>query len=712
MLAEKRSKANYHAAVTLRKGLKGDFMDHYGFGARMLEKMGWSKGKGLGLNSDGEVNPIAIKMKSDNKGLGFARTSEDIAVAQQQGFDALLASFSEGTDEKKLDSDTAAETEAAEVNAPKSLEQMSKKSRARVHYQKFTRGKDLSRASSKDLASILGVGMFNPKPSSEPERIPDVGPPIPSARVLYSGSGTTTTDYFKKKYEEKKRKMEASDFENGATKTSTFVDTSSVNLDVMEENDGNNSFTEENDGSSNDPKKMKKKKKKTDKSSETDIPLNTSILNSTMNEDGVLSSNSRRKSVTWGEVEVSFVSKYIKDMVDTSGESVNGDLPSETSNTSDDTTVVECEKKKKRKKSKKDKEIYQTEEISEGAGTEDLNMVPDQLLTATISEHSFDLSNKKKKKKKSKGEKEETSACNSQGSVGNESLKCDITDDGLANDRKIKKRKKKMAIDEAATVCESVSLNCNGTGENFECGVSGKKKKKSEHVLDEDTGVPVVVASSSESKKKRKRSEDEESPTHSEPVEGAFEKKKKKKKSHENDNRRGEENAVEITFTTSSVNCTGTPEEKKKKETVENETSGNIANIVEKSKKRSAQSGNENGEEKALSNDLVVSETIPEEGSKKKKKKNRKEPGDNTEKPVNDQKPLTCKLTFNKPTGPHVIEDVRDYNHKRVYAALGCNVKEAVEKTITLQVPPTGFSGSNLDEILGYGQAFKLGGSC
>ena len=33
--------------------------------------MGWSKGQGLGANKQGQVDPISIKQKDDNKGIGF-----------------------------------------------------------------------------------------------------------------------------------------------------------------------------------------------------------------------------------------------------------------------------------------------------------------------------------------------------------------------------------------------------------------------------------------------------------------------------------------------------------------------------------------------------------------------------------------------------------------------------------------------------------------
>ena len=38
------------------------------FGHKMLEKMGWSKGKGLGANEDGNPDHITVKHKADTKG--------------------------------------------------------------------------------------------------------------------------------------------------------------------------------------------------------------------------------------------------------------------------------------------------------------------------------------------------------------------------------------------------------------------------------------------------------------------------------------------------------------------------------------------------------------------------------------------------------------------------------------------------------------------
>ncbi|CAH6828179.1 Pinx1 [Phodopus roborovskii] len=47
------------------------------FGQRMLEKMGWSKGKGLGAQEQGATEHIKVKVKNNNLGLGATNNTED-----------------------------------------------------------------------------------------------------------------------------------------------------------------------------------------------------------------------------------------------------------------------------------------------------------------------------------------------------------------------------------------------------------------------------------------------------------------------------------------------------------------------------------------------------------------------------------------------------------------------------------------------------------
>lgn len=115
-------------------------------GLKLMEKMGYQKGKGLGKNKNGIIAPITARQKQDSKGMGFDG-HDDVWLAHQDDFQAVLASLN-----------MEHGNEDAKEEGKKSLEKLSKKSKKRVHYQKFTRGKDLANYSTTDLSCILGTG--------------------------------------------------------------------------------------------------------------------------------------------------------------------------------------------------------------------------------------------------------------------------------------------------------------------------------------------------------------------------------------------------------------------------------------------------------------------------------------------------------------------------------------------------------------------------
>lgn len=80
----------------------------------------------------------------------------------------------------------------------KSLEEKSQKSRARVHYKKFTRGKDLSRYSAKDLANIFGKRSLKEENKKE-EPISVEEEKKSKAFGIETIQGGSMADYFKKK---------------------------------------------------------------------------------------------------------------------------------------------------------------------------------------------------------------------------------------------------------------------------------------------------------------------------------------------------------------------------------------------------------------------------------------------------------------------------------------------------------------------------------
>ncbi|XP_042659053.1 PIN2/TERF1-interacting telomerase inhibitor 1 isoform X2 [Tyto alba] len=123
----------------------------------MLEKMGWSKGKGLGAQEQGNTEHIKVQVKNNMLGLGATINYEDNWIAHQDDFNQLLAELN--------DCHGQGETVSSVNNQKKtfSLEEKSKSSKKRVHYMKFAKGKDLSSRSEDDLSCIFGKRQKNMK---------------------------------------------------------------------------------------------------------------------------------------------------------------------------------------------------------------------------------------------------------------------------------------------------------------------------------------------------------------------------------------------------------------------------------------------------------------------------------------------------------------------------------------------------------------------
>ncbi|MBN3309158.1 PINX1 inhibitor, partial [Amia calva] len=177
----------------------------------MLEKMGWSKGKGLGKSEQGSTEHVKVKLKNNSLGLGTSTNHEDNWIAHQDDFSKLLA-----------DLNSCHSQNASEETQHFSLEEKSKTSRKRVHYMKFTKGKDLSNRSETDLACIFGKRMKKAKKEeedssssqeSQDERVmdvkdvkPEVTPDLDVETTLNTvTSRMTMQEYFAKRMAQLKR---------------------------------------------------------------------------------------------------------------------------------------------------------------------------------------------------------------------------------------------------------------------------------------------------------------------------------------------------------------------------------------------------------------------------------------------------------------------------------------------------------------------------
>ena len=66
--------------------------DESKFGQKLMEKMGWEKGKGLGANENGRVQHISLKLKDNNKGIGF-EGHDDTWLEHQNDFQVPIIRF-------------------------------------------------------------------------------------------------------------------------------------------------------------------------------------------------------------------------------------------------------------------------------------------------------------------------------------------------------------------------------------------------------------------------------------------------------------------------------------------------------------------------------------------------------------------------------------------------------------------------------------------
>ncbi|XP_069872888.1 PIN2/TERF1-interacting telomerase inhibitor 1 isoform X3 [Dipodomys merriami] len=194
MLAERRRKQKW--AVDPRNTAWSN--DDSKFGQRMLEKMGWSKGKGLGAQEQGATDHIKVQVKNNHLGLGATNNNEDNWIANQDDFNQLLAELSSHHGQETADSSDHKEKKSF------SLEEKSKISKNRVHYMKFTKGKDLSSRSKTDLDCIFGKRQS--KKTAEEEC--STSTPDGNESTTTTTSAFTIQEYFAKRMSQLKNKLQ------------------------------------------------------------------------------------------------------------------------------------------------------------------------------------------------------------------------------------------------------------------------------------------------------------------------------------------------------------------------------------------------------------------------------------------------------------------------------------------------------------------------
>ncbi|XP_061602511.1 PIN2/TERF1-interacting telomerase inhibitor 1 [Cololabis saira] len=259
MLAEPRRKQKW--SVDPRNSAWSK--DESKFGQKMLERMGWSKGKGLGRTEQGSTDHIKVKVKNNNYGLGTNASQEDNWIAHQDDFNELLAQLNSHHSQN-----TGSEAHPEEKEGF-SLEEKSKTSKKRVHYMKFTKGKDLSSRSETDLNCIFGkrgrpIKEQEQESSSSDSQGETEENGTPAAPVLDTESITKTVKSSLNMQEYFAQRMAQLKKGRGAQSTAASPAEASTSPGPPEEPCSVHS--ESND--TEEPKKKRKKKKKSKKPAE------------------------------------------------------------------------------------------------------------------------------------------------------------------------------------------------------------------------------------------------------------------------------------------------------------------------------------------------------------------------------------------------------------------------------------------------------------
>jgi len=420
MLAEPRSKQKWSDDPRNTRWSN----DKTKFGYQMLSKMGWSEGKGLGSRMSGNTSHVKVTKKRSASGLGSTQANDDNWIAHQDDFNALLGA---------LNQKTSASSEASESKIG-SLEDRVKNSKKKIMYHKFVKSKDLSRASSHDLACIFGQrskSAPNTPQISDDEAVDSDAstsscPPPTHETPLPSEHGIQTTTSSCNMHEYFARKMAAL---QQARIAKLMQDPDEVTVAVKEEQ----SPTEEN-------VKLECRKKKKSKNADTVVEKESDPVSECATDGIKKKKKKKRKYEGNDEKKVTFAEENIEE------------------NRTEE--ILTSEVKKKSKKKKKSKLVDNEEEVS-----------------CETEQGLVEVEGKKKKKTK-KTEEDDDENISAEISELCSNL-VDTQGEEIKNQKKKKKQVEIEGDDNIEVVNSELNLNCVEEEE-----IKKKKSKKRKHTKD------------------------------------------------------------------------------------------------------------------------------------------------------------------------------------------------------------------------------------
>ncbi|CAG5097060.1 Oidioi.mRNA.OKI2018_I69.XSR.g14914.t1.cds [Oikopleura dioica] len=263
LLAERRSKSRWGDDPRGKKWSD----DKNKKSVKMMEKMGWTFGNGIGANEDGRKEHVKIRVKQDNRGVGCSLKYDRQWVAHQDTFGDILADLNATTD-------APAERVLADTVQVSSLAKTGSKSGHR--YGKFTKAKDLTGASAKHLEEIFGrssASVAKDKAKKDAEEAEErAKAEANKSAVCETGkfqestkhvvSKETVADYFKRKMAEKLARQALPVIKNEPVEdASPLDDTPAIKVEIKDEVCIKNEPISDSE-EVEIPKKKKKKRKK------------------------------------------------------------------------------------------------------------------------------------------------------------------------------------------------------------------------------------------------------------------------------------------------------------------------------------------------------------------------------------------------------------------------------------------------------------------
>uniref|UniRef100_A0A0N4Z6F9 G-patch domain-containing protein n=1 Tax=Parastrongyloides trichosuri TaxID=131310 RepID=A0A0N4Z6F9_PARTI len=175
---------------------------------KLLKKMGWAEGKGLGKEEQGDVDGIKVKSNTTQKGLGCEGNYEKTWVGHHDDFASILANLNKNKKVKVQDEKESSDED--DNNKVLNLEERARGSKRRIHYQKFIKRKDLSQATDADKLQIFGKHSVK---KCKKEKIPEKKVKKEDKKIVDEEKTETVStmsmeDYFKAKMEALKNKKE------------------------------------------------------------------------------------------------------------------------------------------------------------------------------------------------------------------------------------------------------------------------------------------------------------------------------------------------------------------------------------------------------------------------------------------------------------------------------------------------------------------------